>query len=86
MKRWFRRPRGRRGRPSTPLLALGLLVGLGSLWLMAWNTHRIQVLEAEAVRLRAERRAPVQADGDPAGTTPVDFRIAGRRLTVIVPR
>jgi len=55
MKRWFRRPRGRRGRPSTPLLGLGLLVGLGSLWLMAWNTHRIQVLEAEEVRLSAER-------------------------------
>lgn len=55
MKRWFQRSRSRRRGPSTFQLTAGLLVGLGSLWLMAWNTHRIQVLEAEEVRLTAER-------------------------------
>jgi diacylglycerol kinase family enzyme len=40
---------------------------------------------ARAVRITSERPAAVQIDGDAAGSTPVDVRIAPKALDVIVP-
>jgi len=55
MKLPLRRGRVRRPRPTTGILTLGLLVGLGSLFAMAWNTHLIHEYEADLARLTAQR-------------------------------
>jgi diacylglycerol kinase (ATP) len=70
----------RRGRIATFFYALSMLLGTLP------RSHGVRIVEARAGSFEAPSGEPVQADGDPAGTTPVDFRIAGRRLTMIVPR
>lgn len=70
----------RRGRIATFLYAIQMLLGTLP------RSRGVRIVEARAGAFEAPAGEPVQADGDPAGTTPVDFRIAGRRLTIIVPR
>lgn len=40
---------------------------------------------AQQVRVESPRPVPVQTDGDPAGFTPLDLRLPGRRVAFIVP-
>jgi YegS/Rv2252/BmrU family lipid kinase len=70
----------RRGRIATFFYALSMLLGTLP------RSRGVRIVEARAGAFEGPEGEPVQADGDPAGTTPVDFRVAGRRLTVIVPR
>lgn len=70
----------RKGRIANVLYALQMLLGTLP------RSRRVRIVEVRAGMIEAPDGEPVQADGDPAGTTPVDFRIAGRRLTLIVPR
>jgi diacylglycerol kinase family enzyme len=45
----------------------------------------VTIVPAERVIVRAEMPVPVQLDGDPAGTTPLDVRAGGPCLNLIVP-
>jgi diacylglycerol kinase family enzyme len=45
--------------------------------------HDVRAGQATRLRLTAETPAPVQLDGDPWGTTPVDVEVVPRGLTVI---
>ena len=45
----------------------------------------VMIVPAERVVVRVEMPVPVQLDGDPAGTTPLDVRTGGPRLNLIVP-
>jgi diacylglycerol kinase (ATP) len=56
---------------------------------LALNRHErlpdVRSEVAKTVRIEAERPVPLQADGDPAGETPVDIRILPGALEVFVP-
>jgi diacylglycerol kinase family enzyme len=48
------------------------------LWhIPVWNTIRIDSIRT---------KLPVQADGDPIGTTPVEVRMIPKAIRVVVPR
>jgi len=70
----------RRGRIAAFFYALSMLLGTLP------RSRGVRIVEVRAGAFEGPEGEPVQADGDPAGKTPVDFRIAGRRLTMIVPR
>jgi len=70
----------RKGRIANFFYGLAMVLGVLP------RSRGVRIVEARAGHIEAPDSQPVQADGDPAGTTPIDFRIAGRRLTLIVPR
>ena len=70
----------RRGRIAALFYALSMLLGTLP------RSRGVRIVEVRAGAIEGPEGEPVQADGDPAGTTPVEFRVAGRRLTLIVPR
>jgi diacylglycerol kinase family enzyme len=67
--------------------------GLASLLAYCWSAYRgrhlqrVDVSAGQATRLRVTAAAPtpVQLDGDPWGTTPVDVEIVPRALSLIAP-
>jgi len=70
----------RRGRIAAFFYALQMVLGTLP------RSRGVRIVEARAGAFESPDGEPVQADGDPVGTTPLDFRIAGRRLTMIVPK
>jgi len=70
----------RRGRIAAFFYALSMLLGALP------RSRGVRIVEVRTGTFEGPEGEPVQADGDPAGAAPVEFRIAGRRLTVIVPR
>jgi YegS/Rv2252/BmrU family lipid kinase len=62
-------------RQSLPLLLSGSV------------THSdVELLRIKNLMVRGEEPLRLQVDGEPCGTTPIDFRIAPRALCAIVPR
>ena len=67
--------------------------GRGQLLRYAWslvrNRHErlshVHSFRAKRIRIEADEPVPVQADGDPAGFTPVEIRVLPAELTVIAP-
>jgi diacylglycerol kinase family enzyme len=65
--------------------------GLASLLAYCWSVYRrrhlrrvdVRAGQATRVRLTAAAPTPVQLDGDPWGTTPVDVEVVPRALTLI---
>ena len=45
----------------------------------------MRVLRGRELRVDADRRLDVYADGDPIGTTPATIRVVPRALRVLVP-
>jgi diacylglycerol kinase family enzyme len=56
---------------------------------VALGTHEtlpdVKSLTARRVRIESDRPAPVQADGDPAGSTPVEINVLPGALQVFAP-
>lgn len=65
------------------------LQGLIHLGAIMVGLHRqqpgVQVLRTPRVTIHSDQYVPVQADGDPCGTLPVDVRVLPQRWTAIVP-
>lgn len=65
------------------------LEGLIHLGAIMVGLHRqqpgVQVLRTPRVTIRSDQMVPVQADGDPCGTLPVDVRVLPNRWTTVVP-
>jgi diacylglycerol kinase (ATP) len=63
----------------------GLRAALGA---FLHGAHRSRILEHHQVRevqVRGDRPTPVQVDGDHHGPTPLEFRVTGERLPLLVP-
>lgn len=64
-----------------------------SLLRYAWNVWRgrheslpdVRSIRAKSLRVEADVAVPVQVDGDPAGTTPVEIGVLPAALTVLAP-
>jgi len=57
-----------------------------SAWRGGLSSHRgVRYLTGSRIRIRAEDAVPVEVDGDPAGTTPIDISVLPRVVPVVVP-
>jgi YegS/Rv2252/BmrU family lipid kinase len=58
-------------------------------WSLVRNRHErlphVRSFRARSIRVETDEPVPVQADGDPAGFTPVEIRVLPAELTVIAP-
>jgi diacylglycerol kinase (ATP) len=88
-------PLARRARLDDGLLDVFVFKGLGLSYIlrhaiMIFSGRHLQdprVIQRQAaeITVRTEPRVPVQADGDPVGTTPVRLRVVPGALRILVP-
>lgn len=58
---------------------------LSTVFLPRWTPTGGVIVRATRVRIESDTPLPLQADGDPAGTTPVDIGIAPHAATLVAP-
>lgn len=68
-----------KARTALDMLRLGLRAGTGVLH----RDRQVRIVPATKVRIRATAAVPVQADGDPAGTTDLEITLRRGALTLL---
>ena len=58
----------------------------GAWWGRVGMLDDVEYLRAREITVTSDRKVPVQVDGDPAGFTPVTFRLEKWRIPFLVPR